>query len=51
MDNHYFSQMKQLTLFGYFTSKAALTQAFNYNPVPGRYDGAVPYKKGDKMFA
>jgi hypothetical protein len=51
MDNHYFTQMKQLTLQGYFTSKPALTQAFDYHAVPGRYDGAVPYKKGDKMFA
>lgn len=48
--NHYFTMMKQLTLLGYFTSKPALTEAFDYHAVPGRYDGAVPYKKGDKMF-
>lgn len=48
--NHYFTMMKQLTLFGYFTSKPALTEAFSYNPVPGKYDGAYPYKKGDKLF-
>ncbi len=48
--NHYFTMMKQLTLFGYFTSKPALTEAFNYQSVPGKYDGAFPYKKGDKLF-
>ena len=47
---HYFSMMKQLTLLGYFTSKPGLEQNFNYQQVPGRFDGAVPYKKGDKLF-
>jgi hypothetical protein len=47
--NHYFTMMKQLTLFGYFTSKPALTEAFEYKAVPGKYDGAYPYKKGDKL--
>ena len=48
--NHYFSMMKQLTLLGYFTSKPGLEQNFNYKQIPGSYDGAVPYKKGDKLF-
>ena len=48
--NHYFLMMKQLTLLGYFTSKPGLEQNFNYQQVPGKYDGAVPYKKGDKLF-
>ncbi len=47
--NHYFTQMKQLTILGYFTSKPALTEVFDYKPVPGKYDGAFPYKKGDKL--
>ena len=48
--NHYFTMVKQLTLFGYFTSKPAMTEAFNYQQTPGKYDGAYPYKKGDKLF-
>ena len=48
--NHYFAMMKQLTLLGFFTSKQAMEQCFNYQAVPGKYDGAVPYKKGDKLF-
>lgn len=47
---HYFVMMKQLTLLGFFTSKPALEQLFDYRQVPGKYDGAVPYKKGDKLF-
>lgn len=51
MSPHYFFMMKQLTMLGYFTSKVGMTQALRYDPVPGRYDGCVPYKKGDKAWA
>jgi hypothetical protein len=51
MSPHYFFMMKQLAMLGYFTSKIGMTQALRYEPVPGRYDGCVPYKKGDKAWA
>jgi hypothetical protein len=51
MSPHYFTMMKQLTMLGFFTSKPGMTQAMRYEPVPGRYDGCVPYKKGDKAWA
>ena len=46
---HYFTMMKQLTLLGFFTSEPGMTKALNYVPVPGRYEGCIPYKKGDKL--
>ena len=49
--NHYFTMMKQLTLLGFFTSKPGATQALRHVAVPGKYDGAFPYKKGDKAWA
>ncbi len=49
--SHYFRMMKELTLLGYFTSEIGCTQARRYVEVPGRYDGCVPYKKGDKAWA
>jgi hypothetical protein len=49
--SHYFRMMKELTLLGYFTSKEGATMALRYKAVPGRYDGNVPYKKGDKAWA
>ena len=49
--NHYFSLMKQLTLLGYFTSEIGCTQALRYEAVPGRYEGCIPYTKGDKAWA
>jgi len=49
--NHYFTMMKQLTLFGFFTSKPGATQVLRHEAVPGHYDGALPYKKGDRAWA
>ncbi|MDE3247006.1 MAG: gluconate 2-dehydrogenase subunit 3 family protein [Bacteroidota bacterium] len=49
--SHYFTMMKQLTLFGYFTSKEGATQALRYVAVPGKYEGCIDYKKGDKAWA
>ncbi|GAB3845906.1 gluconate 2-dehydrogenase subunit 3 family protein [Hymenobacter terrigena] len=48
---HYFRMMKELTLLGFFTSEVGATKALRYLPVPGRYDGNVPYKKGDRAWA
>ena len=49
--NHYFTMIKQLTLLGFFTSKPGATQALRHEAVPGKYDGALPYKKGDRAWA
>lgn len=49
--DHYFTLMKQLTLWGYFTSKDGATKALRYVAVPGRYEGCIDYKKGDKAWA
>lgn len=48
---HYFRMMKELTLLGYFTSEIGSKQARRYVPVPGKYEGCIPYKKGDKAWA
>ncbi len=51
MPSHYFTMMKQLTIVGYFTSKEGRNGALRFTPVPGKYDGNLDYKKGDKLFA
>ena len=48
---HYFRMMKELTLWGYFSSEIGATKALRYVAVPGKYEGCVPYKKGDKAWA
>lgn len=48
---HYFQAVKELTLLGYFTSEPGATKALRYVAVPGKFEGCVPYKKGDKAWA
>ena len=48
---HYYTMMKQLTLLGFFSSKTGMTETLRHSPVPGKYDGAFPYAKGDKAWA
>lgn len=40
---HYFTMMKQLTIWGYFTSEPGATKALRYLPVPGYFEGCIPY--------
>ncbi len=49
--SHYYTMMKQLTLWGYFSSEIGSKQALRWVPIPGKYDGNLPYKKGDKAWA
>lgn len=49
--NHYFTMIKQLTLMGYFTSEVAQTKTLRHIPIPGRYDGCLPYNEGDAAWA
>lgn len=43
---HYFTMLKQLTIFGFFTSKTGATEVLQYVAVPGRYDGDLAYVAG-----
>ena len=47
---HYFRLMKDLALWGYFTSEIGCTQALRMVEIPGRYDGCVPYQKGERAW-
>lgn len=48
---NFYSMVLQLTLWGYFISEPGATEALRYNPTPGRYEGCVPYRDGDKAWA
>jgi hypothetical protein len=49
--SHYYTMMKQLTLLGFFTSETGMNETLRHIPIPGRYDGAVPYSNGEKAWA
>ena len=44
--DHYFRMMKELTLFGYFTSEPGRTKALRYIETPGRWDPCIDYDGG-----
>lgn len=43
-DPSFFQMMKELTLVGYYTSEAGATEELTYEPVPGVWEGCVPYE-------
>ena len=49
-DEYFFKTLKSLTITGYFTSEIGATQALRYEQIPTRYEGDVPYKKGEKAW-
>lgn len=47
----FFKLVRELTLFGYFTSEIGATQALNYVAVPGKYEECTVLEKGQKAWA
>lgn len=50
LPKHFYTMVKQLTLLGFFTSETGATKTLRYVAVPGRYDGNVPYIKGQRAW-
>jgi hypothetical protein len=48
---HFFTLIKQLTVFSFFTSEIGATKVLRYSAIPGKYDGEMDYKKGDRAWA
>ena len=48
---YFFAIARDLTLLGYFTSEIGATQALEYIAVPGRYDGCVDLKPGQRVYS
>ncbi|TKC04423.1 gluconate 2-dehydrogenase subunit 3 family protein [Pedobacter frigoris] len=51
MEPRFFAIVRDLTLLGYFTSEIGCTKAYQYIQVPGRYDGCVDLKPGQRVWA
>jgi hypothetical protein len=47
----FFLMMKELTVVGYFTSEIGATQALDYVVIPGRFQGDIPLKAGQRTWA
>lgn len=50
-DSQFFPMMKELTLVGYYTSEVGATEELRYEPVPGRWEGCVPFDEIERAWA
>lgn len=50
-DKTWFMAFKRLALIGHFTSREGMERAMKYVKVPGKYEGCIPYKPGEKAMA
>jgi Gluconate 2-dehydrogenase subunit 3 len=48
---HYFPMLKKLTISGYLSSETGATKALRYEAIPGKFEGCITYKKGDRPWA
>lgn len=51
MEPRFFAIARDLTLLGYFTSEIGATQAYAFVEIPGRYDGCVDLKPGQRVWS
>lgn len=48
---YFFALIRDLTMLGYFSSEIGATQALEYVQIPGRYDGCVDLKPGQRVYS
>lgn len=48
---NYFAIVKELSIFGFYTSEIGATQVLHYNAIPGRFDGCAPLASIGKTWA
>lgn len=49
-DAPFICQLKELTIWGFFTSEVGGKQVLRYNPMPMRFDGDIPLAPGDSTW-
>lgn len=47
--SYFFATLRDLSILGFFTSEIGQTQAYEYIEIPGRYDGCVDLKPGQRL--
>jgi hypothetical protein len=50
-DAPFICQLKELTIWGFFTSEVGCTQTLRYKPMPMKFDGHFPREPGDTTWA
>lgn len=47
----FFTLVRDLTIFGYYSSEYGVTKAFDYMPVPGKYEGCIKVEPGKLAYS
>jgi hypothetical protein len=47
----FFAIIRDLTILGFSTSEVGVTKAYEYVEIPGKYDGNMPLKPGQKVWS
>lgn len=47
----FFRTMKELTVVGYYTSEVGATRELRHEPIPGRYEGCIPFSDVGRTWA
>ncbi len=47
----FFTTLRELTIVGYFTSEIGANQTLDYVAIPGRFEGDIPLKPGQRTWA
>ncbi|RRB07237.1 gluconate 2-dehydrogenase subunit 3 family protein [Larkinella rosea] len=50
-EKQFFQNIRELTIVGFFTSELGATKVAEYLPIPGRFQGDIPLKPGQKVWA
>lgn len=50
-DAPFICQIKELTVWGFFTSEIGATQVLRHNPMPMRFDGNIPLEPGESTWS
>ena len=47
----FFTTLRELTVLGYYTSELGATRELRYNPVPGHFDGDLPWTPQSRQWS
>jgi hypothetical protein len=50
-EKEFFLNLRELTIVGFFTSEVGATKVLQYLPVPGRFEGDLPLKPNQTVWA
>jgi hypothetical protein len=51
LENYFVANVVEATIWSYFTSELVGENVMRYDPIPGKYEACIPYRKGEKSWS